>query len=228
VKCTGADRTNTGRFFAIDVLRPEKDGGEAFDIVWTLDFGSRSGASPTILNVVIFSDGDLPEPEKTKENDPHFFGVQDNGDSGEPIADSVATSPAVDPQRRGVWFGGRGEPVQLLLTSGEVNAEIDVSKFPEINASAKSGVMTFGKSKSGNDVAMFTAAESPFGKSKSMFYYVGVDISTPEPELVFAVEIGVGILNWSTAQGATVLDSRQEPVVILPTSGTGVFAIGPR
>jgi hypothetical protein len=73
---------------------------------------------------------------------------------------------------------------------------------------------------------MFTIFEDPFGQG--MFYYVGVDITTDEPELVFWTEVGTGLKNWSTCQGATVLNSRDEPVVIISTAGNGVVAIGTR
>jgi hypothetical protein len=73
---------------------------------------------------------------------------------------------------------------------------------------------------------MFTIFQDPFGQG--MFYYVGVDITADEPELVFWTEVGTGLKNWSTSQAATVLNSRDEPVVIISTAFNGVVAIGPR
>jgi outer membrane protein assembly factor BamB len=41
------DETSTGRLFAVDLKTPE-EGGNMFEIAWSLDFGARSGGSPTI------------------------------------------------------------------------------------------------------------------------------------------------------------------------------------
>jgi hypothetical protein len=71
---------------------------------------------------------------------------------------------------------------------------------------------------------MFTIFQDPFGQG--MFFYVGVDITPEVPELVFWTEVGTGLKNWSTCQGATVLNSRNEPVVIISTAFNGVVAIG--
>jgi hypothetical protein len=116
-------------------------------VVWSLDFGSRSGASPTIFDDLIFFDGDLPEPERTEEEDPHFFAVQDNGDSGEflfkvPIDGQVGASAAVDPIGRGVWFTARQGPFSLLNKAGEIIEEIDVGSFPEVDADSKASVVS--------------------------------------------------------------------------------------
>lgn len=43
------DESSTGKLFAVDLKTPEEnEGGSLFDIAWTLDFGARSGGSPTI------------------------------------------------------------------------------------------------------------------------------------------------------------------------------------
>ena len=116
-------------------------------MVWSLDFGSRSGASPTIFDDLIFFDGDLPMPEMTEEEDPHFFAVQDNGDSGEyvfkvPIDGQVGASAAVDPMGRGVWFTARQGPFSLLTKTGQIIEEIAFASFPEVDADSKASVVS--------------------------------------------------------------------------------------
>jgi hypothetical protein len=86
-------------------------------------------------------------PEKTDEEDPHFFAVQDNGDSGEylfkvPIDGQVGASAAVDPMGRGVWFTARQGPFSLLNKAGQIIQEIDIASFSEVDADSKASVVS--------------------------------------------------------------------------------------
>jgi PQQ-like domain len=109
----GQDPTRTGRVFAVDVTM---DSNAPFQLAWTLDFGARSGGSPTLVDGILFFDGDNPAPGASRgEESPHFFGVQDMGTYGQyifktPIVDNVRASPAADPYGRGIWFSAEGSP----------------------------------------------------------------------------------------------------------------------
>ena len=227
------DETNTGRLFALDVRSPDQD-GPPFELAWSLEFGARSGGSPTIADGVIFFDGDFEVPTPSTEPwDPHIFGVKDMGRYGTftfklPMEKEVRGSGTADPYGRGLWYTARGAPWRLLTASGEVIDEINVNDYPELESNAKASIGTFGWSKSGNAVALFTTGwftgEGPLLSAGSHFYHVGIDIKTKE--LVYSTFMGNELINWSSCQAATVIDSRGEPVVVIVTAGTGVFGIG--
>jgi outer membrane protein assembly factor BamB len=110
-----SESSGTGRLYAIDAILPAGynpldpstyDPTAVLRVVWHVDFGGPSGASPLVVGDQIFFDGDRPFPDAPFA--PHVFAVRDLGSSGQKVwarsmGSAMRASFAQDP-RGGLWL----------------------------------------------------------------------------------------------------------------------------
>jgi hypothetical protein len=207
------------------------------------DFGARSGASPTVVEDLIWFDADFPEPGWpgiNAESNPHFMVV--NSTTGKfvnkiPTPRRIRASPAADPDNRGVWTMTGSNFLNLTSKDGRDVDYLDLRNYDKLGDIEFLGICTMGyrnvtenntTQQKEHPVIMCPAGlwftDERLNIRNNPQFQVGIDIYNKD--LVFAAMTGESMLSWSTCQAATIFDSCNQPVVILSTAAQGVVGVG--
>jgi outer membrane protein assembly factor BamB len=244
------DETRTGRLYAIDIRQSATSSSEEalIEVVWHVEFGSRSGSSPVFQNGLIYFDGDFPDPNPATTNvtDPHFFAVEDMGDYGYFVLQQstegiAAASAASDPRPEGgVWFSNPRKQTLYRLGRdpdptrrnpngtpyGQILETVHTSQLGFDNPMHVGYVSatSIGKNEDGDPVLMFCVLdwqESALREDK--YWHMGYDLV--KQEVRYKGFLGYGMRSISTGHGTTLINSQGETVLALALMHDGVIGL---
>jgi hypothetical protein len=215
-----------GRFFAIDV---DPESNEVLKVAWYYDFGGLSGASPLVIDDMIFFDGDREKPKLLGV--PHIFALKDLGDDykvvwKKPSYYTIGASFARDP-RGGFWVVNpfTSRLVHYSQENGNILEEINVDEtVDETGRHIPSSVITICGNIS-NPVLVVSATD--FGVLKCSSYVIAVDLAN-DNSLLWKVKISEGgmfKLDFPFGQYPILMKNGQ-PRIVFATVRGGAWAIG--
>lgn len=197
--------TDLGRLFAIDL--DLTDPAYPLSIAWSYKFGGPSGASPLVINDMIFFDGDTgpyPEAAASPHGVLHIFGIKDLGDdfseqwTREVAVEEIPASMARDPVQ-GFWYYGSEETgvTHLDLNGVPIGEPFDIDAAIAVDERYKHrpfSAMTVGLTSQGGPALIVSAGAMPPDdweagcRNISCSTYV-VAIDTVSRELIWKVRL---------------------------------------
>ncbi|MEW6737608.1 MAG: hypothetical protein AB1489_40375 [Acidobacteriota bacterium] len=128
------DPSNTGQLFAVEIDVTNPNPTQRLQVKWSFEYRSPSGASPLVINDVIYFDGAGLTPG-TAPTTPYFFAVRDTGNApvlvwARPLNSKVPASAAQDP-RGGLWVIQLNYPYLLRLheTNGSILQVLNIDQI---------------------------------------------------------------------------------------------------
>ncbi len=211
-----------GRLYAIDVV----ESGGTYDLVpaWFFEYKAESGASPLVIDDMVFVDGDGDDPYAEAEN-PTLFALRDDDAAYTlawqlPLASDMRSSPARDP-RGGLWFLTAASPwLYRVSETGQMLQTINVNQLVgEAGDHVPSSGMSIATDAAGQPVMLFSAAALDISA-----YVVALNLETES--LLWKVYLGDRPRDIAFGQFPIVLDGNGNPVVAFSTYGNGVWGMG--
>jgi outer membrane protein assembly factor BamB len=216
---------NLGRLIAIDIDRNAPDMADRLKVAWYYEYGADSRSSPLRIGDVILFEGLRPEPGPGEE-DPHIFGVRDDGASAtelwrKRLPSMAFVSFARDP-RGGFWHfikGGKWWIRRSVLT-GDVLELINLDDLvAEPGLHSPTSAMTVTGDKNNPITLMGVADWSGNGDA----YLIAVDMQ--QRNLLWKVLISPGSETLLPGQ-YPVLTNGLDTRVVFSSTNNGVWAVG--
>ena len=221
------DEDFLSRLVAVDVDKDAADPRDRLKVAWHFTFGGPSGASPLVVEDVIFFDGDRPDPGAPEQ--PHIFAIRDLGGLPievwrQPAFSNIRVSFALDPRPgAGFWNYYPGQSPWLELRSLEDGAVQDGIQLDDLigepgNHSGSSAMTIAG----GQSVPIMIVSASSFRTGSTYIAAIGLTSKA----LVWKYLVSIDPQQPLTAGQFPIILGRDGFRVVFATSRNGVRALG--
>lgn len=219
------DSNNLAWLAAVDVDRDAVNESDRLRLAWHFEFGGGSGASPLLIDNVVYFDGDRPRPGAEKA--PHVFAVRDDGAYPmelwrKRVLSQIVASFAQDPRPLGgFWVYTRFNPWLLRYEQlgGGIIQGINVDGLiGELGTHVPLSVMTVAGTET--EPIMILSATAVYQGST---YIVAINLVNNG----LLWKVSIPDIGWpSTAGQFPIVMQDGEPRIVFTTYDSGARALG--